>query len=352
MLITLRRAREQLAESTNAYGQKDVRALVNRAIVSLAGMKGWERLRKVLRFPCIGPRFTLPQGCASLVRMCVNGRPATVRAQDFSFIHSGPGDVVRPPSGFAPVGASNVVDAGTEPVMFEPPAPCQLGAWSPVGDPGSSDSGAKAPAVHLKCIGPDGRIFSLSLPVHRDPEYDASGNRTAGVPFSSETDPDDGETVTWAVPLVQCVAEAVLDLPEDYGEYVTLYAKDYSSGRIYPLACWNPEVEVPTFRHYDIAGVRPGQPIEVLAEVRLDPLPLVRDTDTLPFDSIGPVEWVIRGDWYMKSNEPDTAQKYYAMAAQWLQSQEVVEATMQTSLVVNSHFVNSPGEVSLDAYNI
>ena len=350
MLYTLKSARRLLAESTNAYGQTDLRDLVNRAIATLAGMKGWERLRKVLRFPCIGPRFFLPQGCAGLVRACVNGRPATVRAQDFSFIHSGPGDIARPPSGFMPVRAANVRDAGMEPVMTEPVAPCRLGAWSPSG----------GGVLHVRYIAPDGRYARMDLGVNRDPVYDSSGNLVDGVPIaygqdrgsSEEDESSPEEHPVWNPAEAQCVTEVVLDLPEGYGEYVTLYASDAAKGFVYPLATYNPEVAVPTFRHYDISEIPPGRPVEVLAEVRLEPLPLVKDTDVLPFENIAPVEWVIRGDWYMKSNEPDTAQKYYSMAAQWLQAQEVVDTTIQTSLVVNSSFVNSPGEISLESENI
>lgn len=354
MLYTLSKAKKALRESTNAYGQTDLRAMINRAIQSLAGMKGWERLRKVLRFPCVGPRFFLPQGCAGLVRACVNGHPATVRAQDFSFIHSGPGDMVHPPLGFMPVRAANVRDAGEEPVMFQPSAPCYLGVWSPKGAPVYSESGHVP--VTLRCITPDGRYIRLGLGVNEDPEYDSSGNHVSGAPFNSEPgavdESSESDYPIWDTTLVQCVTEVVLDVPDDYGEYLVLYAKDHLRGTVYPLASYNPEVDIPVFRHYEISDIRPGCPVEILAETRLEPLPLVKDSDVLPFQNISPVEWVIRGDWAMKANEVDTAQKYYAQAAQWLQAQEVVDTTIQTAIVVNSSFVNSPGEVSIEAVNI
>ena len=86
MQYTLGQAKKRLAASCNAYGQNDLRDLINNAIQALAGMTGWECLRKVLRFSSAGPGFVLPQGCAGLVRACVNGRPTTVRGQDFRFI--------------------------------------------------------------------------------------------------------------------------------------------------------------------------------------------------------------------------------------------------------------------------
>jgi Tfp pilus assembly protein PilF len=81
-------------------------------------------------------------------------------------------------------------------------------------------------------------------------------------------------------------------------------------------------------------------------------MPLVLETDVLPFPTLNPVEWMIRGDWYMKAGEIDQAQKYYGQAASWLKSQEVVKETTQTSLVVNSVFENSMGQLSAESVNI
>ena len=50
MQYTLGQAKKRLAASASAYGQDDLRDLINAAIQALAGMTGWECLRKVLRF--------------------------------------------------------------------------------------------------------------------------------------------------------------------------------------------------------------------------------------------------------------------------------------------------------------
>jgi hypothetical protein len=54
----------------------------------------------------------------------------------------------------------------------------------------------------------------------------------------------------------------------------------------------------------------------------------------------------------MKAGEVDQAQKYYNQAASWLKAQEVVKETTQTSLVVNSVFENSMGQLSAESVNI
>ena len=53
MQYTLKSARRILRESSNAYGQNDLRDSINRAIQSLAGMKGWVHLRKSNTEPII-----------------------------------------------------------------------------------------------------------------------------------------------------------------------------------------------------------------------------------------------------------------------------------------------------------
>lgn len=334
MQYTLKRAKEVLVESSNAYGQNDLRRLINKAIQDLSGMAGWEQLRKVLRFSSVGPCFVLPQGCAGIVRACLNGKPATVRAQDFRFLLSGPGDIDRPPSGFMPLRTTNVLDLGMKPVMFEPRGCFYLFASSP--------AGSVDPVLTIKGLTPDGELRALELTAQRAPVYDTStGELVDGVPYD--------EMTLSSVALQQIVEVTV----SGASEYITLHAASAVSPEYRtPIAIYNPEVDAPEFRHYSLSGVRPDQPVELLVECRIDPLPLVLDTDIIPFSSLNPIEWMIRGDWMMRAGEVDNAQKYYNQAAAWLRAQEITKGTIQTSLVVNSAFDNSLGEVSMDSVNI
>lgn len=327
MQFTLKTAKKRLVESSNAYGQNDLRDIVNNAIQHLSTMAGWERLRRVLRFCTVGPHFVLPQGCAGIVRACVNGRPTTVRAQDFRFLHSGPGEMARPPSGFCFVRASNIIDAGMKPVMFEPMAPFRVFATAPhAGGTGSANA-----RIVVKGISPAGEFVQVVL----SPAPESDGPSFTGVVVPAT--------------VFQNVTEVTLDGTD---EYVTLYAEDVVTEVRWPIAVYNPFIEAPEFRHYDIRDVNPGQPIELLVECRIDPVPLVEDTDVVMLPSFNPIEWVVRGDWQMKAGETEAAQKYYSMAANWLKALEVVETTEQTSIVVNSVFDNSLGEVSMESVNI
>jgi len=343
MQYTLKTARKYLRESSNAYGQNDLRDSINLAIQNLSYMTGWERLRKILRFFSVGPHFVLPQGCAGIVRACVNGRPTTVRAQDFRFIHSGPGELNRPPSGFCFIRASNLVDVGFKPVMFEPRAPFRLIAFSRRAVPTTEEDPEThqprevgRPTLHVAGTTPEGVVKRTVLVVNvSDNDYAAMD----GTPAADET-------------IFTTIVEVSLEYADDKADYISLWAEDTITLERTPIAIYNPYIEAPEFRHYEIAGIPPAAPIELLLECRLDPVPLVNDTDVLPFPSLNPIEWMIRGDWMMKAGETENAQKYYTMAANWMKALEVTEATAQTSVVVNSVFDNSMGEISMESVNI
>lgn len=335
MRYTLGQAAKRLGASVGAYGITDVRDAVNHAVESLAGMSGWECLRQVFRISSVGPCFTLPQGSAGLVRACVNGRPSTVRGQDFRFLQSGPGDIDfdRPPFGFAKVGAKNILDLGFRPVAFDPEGPFRLFAIA--------DGDDDQPPLVVRGVNAGGRAVSVTVPVHGKAVYDGLGTKISGME-PDEAVPDDTE--------FGVVSEVVLDV--NAGSYVTLYAVDTETSERFPIAVYHPEVKVPQFRRYSISGIGPGQPIDILVEVRIEPLPLIRDSDPLPFDGLDPIEWVIRADWCMKSGEVYSAQKYTNQAVQWMKAKEVANDTIQTPIVVNSLFDGSMGEISRDAFNV
>lgn len=332
MRYTLAQAINRLKPSSGAYGVMDIRSAVNRAVETLAGLSGWECLRQVFRFVSVGPCFTLPQGAAGLVRACVNGLPTTVRGQDFRFIQSGPGDLGTFPPNFVRIKPSNILDDGESPVMVEPEAPFRLFACS--------DGTAPAPAVTVRGLSPDGRIQTVVLPVVSAPLYSGSTLVSGQKPEDVAADPT----------VFQILSKVTLDVSAS--EYLTLYAEDADSYERFPIAVYNPDVAAPRFRRYSLSGVAPDQPIELLVEARIDPLPLVRMDDQLPFDGIDPVEWMIRADWCMKSNEVDAAKKYTDQAVQWMKAKEVANDTIQTPIVVNSVFDGSMGEISGDAFNV
>ncbi len=333
MQYTFAQAQKKLAGRTHGFGGGDVKDGINDAIQALAGLSGWECLRKVLRFSSVGPRITLPQGSAGLVRLCVNGRPLSVRMQDFRFIQSGPGDLRRPPHGFHLLKPENVLDVGKKPVVVEPPAPFRLIAYS--------DS-PNEPYITVRGATTDGRDIAVRVPMTDSPVYDSTtGELTSGVELV------DAEPTSV---VLQTVTEVTLD--ECASGYVTLYAADERTDERRPIALYHPFVKAPSFRQYLIPEIRPDQPVDLLAEVRIEPLPLVRDTDIVPFDTLEPIEWMMRASWCMQSGEVDAAGKYQGYAEKWLKSRERVDDTVQTSVIINNAYSNSLGELSVEAWNI
>lgn len=346
MQITLGQACEELAQAGHAYGGDDMKKLINRAIQALSKMSGWECLRKVLRFSSVGPEFVLPQGCAGLVRACVNGRPVTMRGQDFRFLRSGLNDTRRPPSGFTIVPQGNIIDLGFKPVMKEPLAPFRVFAFAdgiPVKDKGGGYIFTDPqPRVTIRGIAPNGADTSVMVLPFRTPFYsDETGDLLAGTPLSS---------VTASGPVLQVVSEVTVD--KAASRHFTLYAQDESSGANYPIGVYNPKVLAPMFRHYEIQGIPRTAPVELIVEARVDPLPLVDDTDVLPFDTIEPIEWMIQSFWQVRAGELSRAETLRAQAAQWLKALETTNDTIQTELVINSRYEGSPGEISDESWNV
>lgn len=348
MYFTLAQVRKALAGTSGAYVSNELHLDkdINKAIQGLACLSGWECLRRTVRFFSAGPVFALPQGYAGLVRVCVNGRPASLRGQDFRFLQSGPGDLRRPPPGFVPVSLQNVVDIGPSPVILEPVSSFRLIAFTdvPMNEttaPEWDTSGGKTlPVLTVVGMRPDGRVVRETLILNG---YKADGSWQDGATAGS----------------VEFARIEDVVVPENASGYITLYAIPATSDAAsyesdgYQIACYNPWVPVPRFRRYEIANIPPGMPVEVLAETRIDPVPLVKDTDVVPFQSpFEPIGWMIRADWLMRSGEAVQAQNYRNQAMNWLKSQEIADDTVQTQVVVNSVYSGSMGELSEDADNI
>lgn len=331
MQYTLAQACRKISTSMRAYGADDAKAAVNDAIQALAGLSGWECLRRVVRIFSAQPVFALPQGCAALVRVCVNGRPVTVRGQDFQFVHSGPGDISRPPHGFMAVPDANVLDMGLHPLEASPKPPYTISAVSTVDG---------EPPLTVRAVASDGRIVRMTVPVE-GPSGSDSDAVLQHIPIRGHVPHDTPLADVLEVTLDPCAAH-----------YVDLWCAD-ADGQEYRVATYHPEVSVPVFRRYAVQNACPHRGgLDLLAEVRIDPLPLVEPTDVVPFDSLEPIEWMIQMSWYTKAGEVDAANKMMQLAVNWLKARENTAAKVQTAVITNSLFRGSLGEMSADAVNI
>lgn len=320
--FTFGQAKKLLNRAPYVQGTSDVGERINAAVAALAGLSGWEFLRRLVRTFSATPVFSLPQGVAGLVRVCVNGRPASIHGTDYQFLHSGPGDLEGfMKRGFRLLRPADVADFGYSPILFPLAGPTFLAATSAKVDAGR----AQAP-VTVTGLTPDGiritRKYEVGQGVYgQPPDYTAfHENRDAA--FMS-------------------IESVVLDAHAD--EYISLWGMD-QSGTVVMLGHYHPSIQVPKFRQYRIeAG--PG-PYDILAEVRIDPLPLIDDADVIPVPSIEPIKLMMLYESYLILNELTTAQQYMQQAVAWLQQMQVADNTVQAPVVQNTLFEGSGGEIS------
>lgn len=318
---TFGQAKQLLSRAPYLHGTMDVGEQINNAVAALAGLNGWECLRRLVRLFSATPVFSLPQGVAGLVRVCVNGAPASLRGTDYQFLHSGPGDLdnyMR--QGFSLVPTREVADLGYVPLMRPLGGPSVLLATS-----ASADEHSQTPLTFtVSGLAPNGERITKQYSV------------VQGSPGAAPVYEDFGDDTTFAA-----VESVVLDADAD--DYITLWGRS-AGGHIRLLGHYHPSVRTPKFRQYRIKTARPG-PFDLLAEVRIDPLPLVNDDDIVPLPSLEPIRLMMLYEHQVAMNELQSAQQYMQQAMQWLQQMQVADNTVQTPVVQNVLFEGSGGDI-------
>ena len=317
---TFGQAKQMLARAPYLHGTADVGELINNAVSALAGLNGWEFLRRLVRLFSATPVFSLPQGVAGLTRACVNGRPASLHGTDYQFLHSGPGDLdgfLR--RGFRLLPGNELADLGFSPIIVPLAAPVALAAVS-----AHHDERPQAP-VTVSGMSPSGERVTRKIEVG------------AGVPGTA---PDYSAFYSFDDAPFMSIGSVVLDSHAD--DYISLWGME-QSGRTFLLGHYHPSVQVPKFRQYKIGTGR--GPYDILAEVRIDPLPLVNDEDVLPIPSIEPIRLMMLYEHQVAMNELQSAQQYMQQAIQWLQQMQVADNTVQAPVVQNVIFEGSGGDV-------
>lgn len=329
MQFTLRQARTALATYAHDHSTLNLVASINDAVLSLSSYDAWARLRKVMRLKIKGPYFSLPQDAASVVRACVNGIPTSVLGQEYRFLSSGPGDLSTIPTGFHFLDPG-VIDLGVFPTMRELREPSYLVAYL------SDTANSQQPDLVVTGHTESGELRTFHLtPARREAVLD-----------SVEFYVTDCKLVDVTSVVIDGAASA----------YINLYAtpakenlwKDADTG--YDIGKYHPEIIAPEFHRYMIPGLPEGKSVELLCEVRINPLPLVDDNDVLPFSSLEPVKYAMMANRYFTLGEIDAGIKYRDLAAQMLMQADKTEEKKQSFVVENMLYANSMGEMS-DQYS-
>jgi len=331
MRYTFADAKRILASAGQSHSGTDIGQRINDAVQALAGLNGWEFMRRLVRTISAGPVFALPQGTAGLVRACINGRPASIHATDYQFLHSGPGDLSKVPAGFRMLGSNEIADVGMSPLMVPLEGPTQFVATSEYVTVAKSGDGYRAqPEVSVTGITSDGVRVTYSYPVLQ--------GALGVLPTVNKFDG----------PMFVAVESVVLGDGTD--EHISLYG--YSqTGSVFMAGHYHPSIRVPVFHHFQIANGLPG-PYDILAEVRIEPLPLISDEDVVPLPSLEPIRHMMLYDANLAMNEIQTAQQYQQMAVAWLAQFQQTDNTLQSPVVQNSLFEGSPGDISEEFENL
>lgn len=318
---TFGQAKRMFSQAPYLHGTTDLGEQINNAVSALAGLNGWEFLRRLVRLFSATPVFSLPQGVAGLTRVCVNGTPSSIHGTDYQFLHSGPGDLDNfLKQGFSLLPSREVADLGFTPIMCPIIEPVVLAATAP-----GVDSGRAQAPLSVTGMTPNGERVTRRIEVVQGvgaaPEYSAFYDNS-GAAFMN-------------------IESVVLDSHAD--DYITLWGMS-SSGVVSMLGHYHPSIQVPKFRQYRIKSGGRG-PYDILAEVRIDPLPLVNDDDVLPVPSLEPVKLMMLYEHQVAMNELASAQQYLQQATQWLQQMQVADNTVQTPVVQNVLLEGSGGDI-------
>ena len=329
MQFTLRQARAALAAYAHDHTNPDLTAAINAAVLTLSSYDAWARLRKVMRLQVTGPQFSLPQDAASVVRACVNGIPTSVLGPEYRFLSSGPGDLSTIPTGFHFLDPG-VIDLGVFPTMREITEPSHLVAFV------SSASAPGQPDLVVTGHVESGELRTVHLPPAKQEDVLASVEYyVSDYKFTDITSVVIDGTATTYINLYSTPTKE------------SLWGKD---DRGVTLGTYHPEILAPEFHRYLIPGLAPTKSVELLCEVRINPLPLVDDNDVLPFSSLEPVKYAMMANRYFAIGEVDAGTKYRDLAIQFLTASEVAESKKQTFVVENMLYANSLGEMS-DQYS-
>lgn len=343
MLYTLGQAKSRLAHATIFSSMSPVDA-INQALDLLACSDNWARLRRTVRLLTSHYSLALPQQYKTLVRAGIGRRTVTVHGPEFEFLHGGPGDYTLAPEGFAEL--TGFVESGFSPTEFDIETAGKLMAFS-----------TQENAPDLRVIGTD----SDGNPV------------TVDVPVNTWTGPADFDTAiaeaSKTTDAISAITRVFVD--SDATKYISLYVET-DDVPLY-VSKYHPKIQVPEFRRYrlpsanscstdyygvqltnreDALHVHTDGYYQVYAEVTLNTLPLVEDTDVLPFDSLQPLEEMLQAMWCYRSNEAKAGADFQALAQSHLKQREIQEQRRQEFVVENALYDMGAADISTRWFNV
>ena|GEM_PF-1840619 len=299
MLYTLAQARTKLKRYVDggSCNNTEVDAMINDSLERLMDAENWDCLTVVTRITTCNNCIPLPYNAASIIACDIDGDPSKVFGRGYQFLHSGPGDLDYRGSASS---YRDLVDTGDQwPTMFDIPHQYDNTADGVTAEVDAT-AGLKLVAFCTDAadVGSSFQVFGYGDggEIVRDGATEGESltvNRwSGGVEGSLSSMGDlwsDGATVsTNAFTSLSRVIKAAT------AGYVSLYAVDTATNRMFLLAKYHPRQTIPQFRRYRITNKTPGVcATSVLALLKLRYVPLVDDDDILPIDSLQALKLMI-----------------------------------------------------------
>jgi hypothetical protein len=308
MYYTLAQAEAKLARFADG-GSCDVKAAINDAVEQLSNMDLWRTMKRVVRISVQDDVLPMPQCVKTILRITVDGSPSHIFGTDYQFLQSGIGDMDWGTSNYG-LGLTDYGAGHSTQFDVHPDYPGRLVAVS-------SDNRDQGKLLTIRAILADGTETTLTTTVKRWLGSDGT--------FGFDPRKVEGTSVYQVTSVV---------LPTGMNGYVSLYCCDDTYVRF--LAKYHPGIIVPEFRRYRVNWQRDDEtPSTVLAEVRMQFLPLVASTDIIPLSSVYAVQYMMQAIKEYNAGNAQGGQNYEALASRRLSEEENAQTRAQGLVVQN-----------------
>lgn len=321
MKYSFSQAKQKLASYAGAYESLDLDDAVNTAMEELSKSEIWNQQTQLASLTSYNEFFAIPQEWNHIIRAAINNTPVSIHRTDYEFLFSGPGNLDAVPAGYAPINGLQML--GTHfPTMYAPDRGVTLTAFS-----------TEVPEGALIVRGKDanGDLVSVNVPINE---------------WAGPTDIDNQDAAAVEATTLELYDITSVTMPQDVTKYVSLYG--VSGDEFFFLSRMHPSIRIPEFTRYRLPGFcdTEGTSYDILCEVSRRFMPLVDDDDVVPFDSLFPIQYMMKSFQYLGSDEIEAGTKYHALAVQMLQAREAHDDTHQGLTVENPLYELTPGYAS------
>lgn len=331
MYYTFAQAKLKLARFADG-GTCGVGQAINDAVEMLSATESWRCMERIVRIYAYDQVIPLPQNVAAIMRATIEGTPSHIWGTDYQFISSGVGDLDFQASG---LGLTDI--GGGQCVMFDIPDGKMVKLFAISDIPAD-----KGKILKLRVLVADGTERNWAVPI---------GAWLGQIPGQI-----DGAQTSYTPP---CVKVDKVIIPDALSGYVSLYGQAFDDETdIRFLGKYHPAITVPDFRRYRINQALPaavgGVPtaLNILAQVRLNFVPLVEDTDVIPFDSLFAVQTMIQAQKELNAGNVDQGMKLQGLAIGLLETKQQTQIRVQGITVENALYDMSPGSQSETYQNL